>query len=75
MGRRSRNVQFKHEAVKLVTDLGITTSRALSDLDLPVKVLPKSVMHDKASSGLLQNRGVAIRSKIADRVLVAAGGI
>jgi transposase len=43
MGRRSFTTEFKHEAVKLVLERGMTISQAAKDLGLHVNVLRKWV--------------------------------
>lgn len=49
MGRRSYNAEFKREAVKLVSDRGVTVAQAARDLDLHPNVLRKWVQDAKAN--------------------------
>jgi transposase len=49
MGRRSFTAEFKHEAVKLVLERGMTVSQASKDLGLHVNVLRKWVFDAKAN--------------------------
>ena len=51
MGRRVFTAEFKHEAVKLVRDRGMTVTQASKDLDLHVNVLRKWVKDAKENSG------------------------
>lgn len=50
MGRRNFTAEFKHEAVKLVLERGMTISQASKDLGLHVNVLRKWVK-DAQESG------------------------
>ena len=49
MGRRSFTTEFKHEAVKLVVERGMTVSQAARDLGLHVNVLRTWVRDAKAN--------------------------
>ena len=49
MGRRSFTTEFKHEAVKLVVERGMTVSQASRDLGLHVNVLRTWVRDAKAN--------------------------
>lgn len=49
MGRRSFTTEFKHEAVKLVRERGMTVSQAAKDLGLHVNVLRAWVRDAKAN--------------------------
>ncbi len=49
MGRRSYTPGFKHEAVKLVRERGMTVSQASRDLGSHVHVLRKRVAHAAAN--------------------------
>jgi transposase len=49
MGRRSFTVEFKHEAVKLVRERGMTVAQAARDLGLHENVLRKWVRDAKAN--------------------------
>lgn len=49
MGRRSFTAEFKHEAVRLVRERGMTVSQAARDLDLHENVLRKWVRDAKQS--------------------------
>ena len=51
MGRRVFTPEFKHEAVKLVRDRGITVTQASKDLGLHVNVLRKWVKDAKENGG------------------------
>jgi transposase len=58
MGRRSFTTEFKHEAVKLVRDRGMTVSQASKDLGLHVNVLRAWVRDAKANgSSAFPGRG------------------
>jgi transposase len=50
MGRRSFTTEFKHEAVKLVRERGMTVSQAAKDLGLHVNVL-RAWVRDAKTSG------------------------
>ncbi len=50
MGRRSFTTEFKHEAVKLVRERGMTVSQAAKDLGLHVNVL-RAWVRDAKSNG------------------------
>jgi transposase len=49
MGRRSFTTEFKHEAVKLVRERGVTVSQAAKDLGLHNNVLRKWVRDTQAN--------------------------
>ena len=49
MGRRSFTAEFKHEAVRLVRERGMTVNQAARDLDLHENVLRKWVRDAKQS--------------------------
>ena len=49
MGRRVFTIEFKHEAVKLVRERGVTISQAAKDLGLHVTVLRKWVRDAQAN--------------------------
>jgi transposase len=49
MGRRVFTIEFKHEAVKLVRERGVTVSQAAKDLGLHVNVLRKWVRDAQAN--------------------------
>lgn len=49
MGRRFFTAEFKHEAVKLVRDRGVSVAQAARDLDLHENVLRKWVRDAKTS--------------------------
>jgi transposase len=49
MGRRSFTTEFKHEAVKLVLERGVTASQAAKDLGLHQNVLRNWVKDAKAN--------------------------
>jgi transposase len=49
MGRRSFTVEFKHEAVKLVRERGMTVAQAARDLGLHENVLRKWVRDAKVN--------------------------
>ena len=49
MGRRSFSAEFKHEAVKLVLERGMTIGQAAKDLGLHVNVLRKWVADANAN--------------------------
>jgi len=49
MGRRSFTTEFKHEAVRLVRERGMTVGQAARDLDLHENVLRKWVRDAKQS--------------------------
>lgn len=49
MGRRVFTSEFKHEAVKLVTERGVTVSQAARDLGLHLNVLRKWVKDAKSN--------------------------
>jgi transposase len=50
MGRRTFTTEFKHEAVKLVVQRGMTVSQAAKDLGLHVNVL-RAWVRDAKSNG------------------------
>ncbi len=50
MGRRSFTTEFKHEAVKLVRERGMTVSQAAKDLGLHVNVL-RAWVRDAKTNG------------------------
>jgi transposase len=50
MGRRTFTTEFKHEAVKLVVQRGMTVSQASKDLGLHVNVL-RAWVRDAKSNG------------------------
>jgi transposase len=51
MGRRVFTLEFKHEAVKLVRERGMTVAQASKDLGLHVNVLRKWVKDAKENGG------------------------
>jgi len=58
MGRRTFNAEFKREAVRLVTERGVTVAQAARDLDLHPNVLRKWVKDAKGNgSSAFPGRG------------------
>jgi len=56
MGGRSFTTEFKHEAVRLVRERGMTVAQAARDLDLHQNVLRKWV-RDTRQNGAFPGRG------------------